>query len=287
MSGTELDTRAASDTGATSDSKTTRKDRRLGDEWHDWNGTTSPTELDIDERLRTFLVLAAVSVLMLVALLELGWYLVKPRIEQLSLALSHVVEWSAFVGFIVFLALVCVEITLLVRFKKSLFPYIWAEKFLLALLSKSMWLGEKLGISKDRVGNSFIKVHNLMLKSHRRVLKGDMLLILLPRCLEKETRRQIVERVSGRAVQVVTAAGGEEARKAIKQHNPSLILAVACERDLISGIKDVAEKIPVLAIPNKRPEGPCKNTHLHLTDLDEALKFFADTARRLGAPKPA
>jgi hypothetical protein len=269
------------------DSKASGKDRRLGDEWHDWNGSTNPGELDIDERQRTFLALAAVTVLMGIALLQLGWYLAKPRIEQLSVFLSHFIEWSAFVLFILFLVLVCVEVFLLIRFRKSVFPYLWVEKFLLALLSRSMWLGEKFGISKDRVGNSFIKVHNLMLKSHSRILKGDVLLVLLPRCLEKEARRQVVERVNGKAVQIVTAAGGEEARKAVKRHNPSLILAVACERDLISGIKDVAKKIPVLAIPNKRPEGPCKNTHLHLTDLDEALKFVADTARGLGAPKPA
>lgn len=269
------------------DSKMTQKDRRLGDEWLDWNGTTKPSELDIDERQRTFLALAAGTVLMAIALLQLGWYLAKPRIEQLSLFLSHFIEWSAFVLFVLFLLMVCVEMTLLIRFKKSVFPYIWAEKFLLALLSRSMWLGEKFGISKDRVGNSFIKVHNLMLKSHARVLKGNVLLILLPRCLGKEAKRQVVERVNGRAVQIVTAAGGEEARNAIRRHNPSLILAVACERDLISGIRDVAEKIPVLAIPNKRPEGPCKNTHLQLTDLDEALRFVADSAGELPTPKTA
>jgi hypothetical protein len=269
------------------DSKPTPKDRRLGDEWQDWNGSTNPAEIEIDERLRTFLILAAGTVLMIIASLQLGWYLAKPRIEQLSPFLAHFVEWSAFVLFILFLVLTGLEITLLMRFRKSVFPYLWAEKFILALLSRSMWLGEKFGISRDRVGNSFIKMHNLMLKSHARALRGDVLLILLPRCLEKETRRQVVERVNGRAVQVVTAAGGEEARKAIRQHHPSLILAVACERDLISGIKDVAEKIPVLAIPNKRPEGPCKNTSFHLTDLDEALKFVADCACGLGSPKPA
>jgi hypothetical protein len=269
------------------DSKTRPKDRRLGDEWLDWKGTTDPAERDIDEKLRTFLALAAGTLVMLVASLLVGWYLAKPRIDQLSPALSHVIEWSASALFILFFLLAGLETSLLVRFKKSLFPYLWAEKFILALLSRSMWLGEKFGISKDRVGNSFIKVHNLMLKSHARVLKGDVLLILLPRCLEKETRRQVVERVNGRAVQIVTAAGGEEARKAIRQHNPSLILAVACERDLISGIKDVAERIPVLAIPNKRPEGPCKNTCLHLSDLDEALKFIADSAARVESPKPA
>ncbi len=94
----------------------------------------------------------------------------------------------------------------------------------------------------------------------------------------------MVERANGRAVQIVTAAGGEEARKAIREYKPSLILAIACERDLISGIRDVAEKIPVLAIPNKRPEGPCKNTHLHLDALDDALKFITGRTGKTANP---
>jgi hypothetical protein len=36
----------------------------------------------------------------------------------------------------------------------------------------------------------------------------------------------------------------------------------------------VAEKIFVLAIPNKRPEGPCKNTGLPLDAFDDALGFI-------------
>lgn len=256
------------------DSKAGRKDRKLGDEWLDWKGSASPQEDDIDEKLSTFLTLAAGSVLILIACLWFGWYLAKPRIDQLSPVLSSLIGWAAVALAVILLLLVALETTLLLKFKKSVFPYIWAEKLLLSLLSKSMWLGEKLGISKDRVGNSFIKAHNLIVKSHARRLNVGALLILLPRCLEKEAKRQVVERTNGRAVQIVTAAGGEEARKAIREHKPSLILAIACERDLISGIRDVAEKIPVLAVPNKRPEGPCKNTHLHLDALDDALKFI-------------
>jgi len=264
-----------------------RRDRKLGDEWADWNGTTDPAEPEIDEKVRTFLALAAAAVIIIVASLQLAWYLAKPRIEQLSLFLSHLVEWSALVVAIFLVLLVSLETVLAVGFKKSLFPYTWAGRLLLFLLSKSIWLGQKFGISRDRVGNSFIKAHNLMLKTHAGELKGDVLLILLPRCLDKETRRQVIERVNGRSVRIVTAAGGEEARRAIREHRPSVILAVACERDLISGIRDVAERIPVLAIPNKRPEGPCKNTHLHLADLDEALDFIACSTGRLANPQPS
>lgn len=268
------------------DLKEKRRDRRLGDEWADWNGTSDPSELDIDEKLRTFLALAGGALLIILAALELGWYLAKPRIEQLSPFLSHLIGWSALVVAVFLLVLVSFETTLVIVFKRSLFPYPLAGRLLLSLLSKSMWLGQKFGISRDRVGNSFIKAHNLMLKTHAGALRGDVLLVLLPRCLEKETKRQVIERVNGRAVQIVTAGGGEEARRAIRQHNPSLILAVACERDLISGIKDLAERIPVLAIANKRPEGPCKNTHLQLDELDDVLNFIIRRTGSIATPEP-
>jgi uncharacterized protein len=269
------------------ESKAKTADRRLGDEWVDWNDSLDPAEAEVDEKLGTFLALAAASILILIAVIQVSWYLAKPRIEQFSHSLTHVIEWSVVLLGAVFVVLICIEAMLLLRFRRSLMPYVWAEKVFLSLLSKTVWLGAKFGISRDRVANSFIKAHNLMVKSHASELKTDVLLVLVPRCLEKDSRRQVVERANGRAIQVVTAAGGEEARKAIRQFKPSLILAIACERDLISGIKDVAEKIPVLAIPNKRPEGPCKNTQVYIQDFDDALKFIADrTVRTSGLVDP-
>jgi hypothetical protein len=258
----------------------TANDRRLGDEWLGWNGSSDRQESDADEKLRTFLTLAALAVLIMFAAFELAWYLAKPRFEQISLPLSRLLEWSALIVILLLVLLAGLETILLLKFRRSLLPYVWGEKLLLSFLSKAVWLGAKFGISRDRVGNSFIKAHNIMLKSHAAKLRADTFLILLPRCLEKNTRRQVVERANGKAAQVVTAAGGEEARKAIRQYRPSLILAIACERDLISGIRDVARKIPVLAIPNKRPEGPCKNTQVFIEDLDDALKFIETAGSR-------
>jgi hypothetical protein len=58
---------------------------------------------------------------------------------------------------------------------------------------------------------------------------------------------------------------------------PQAIIAVACERDLVSGLQDVAPKIPVFAIPNKRPEGPCKNTFINIEELEASIKDFLET----------
>jgi len=255
------------------------QDRKLGDEWTDWKGGTDARESAIDETLTTFFLLAIGIVCILIALLPLFWYLIKPRIMQLNYFVSTLVEWSvtgfAFVCFILFLA----ESISILGFRKSIFPYRWREKFILFLLPKTIWLGAKLGISRDRVGNSFIKAHNFIIRNFANNLNTERPLILLPRCLKKETRTQIMNKMNG--FKVVTAAGGEQAREAIRQYKPTCILALACERDLMSGIKDVAEKIPVLAIPNKRPEGPCKNTDVYLDELDDTLRFIIEKRNKI------
>ena len=252
------------------------QDRKLGDQWTDWKGTINRRDFEVDENLTTFFILAFGIIFIFLALLPLAWYLIKPRIMLLNHFISDLIEW-----FIMGFALVCLILFLLegisiLKFRKSLFPYRWREKFILYILPKTIWLGAKFGISKDRVGNSFIKVHNFITKNFAGNLSTDRLLILLPRCLKRETRAQIMNRINGHDFKVVTAGGGEQAREAIRRHQPTFILALACERDLMSGISDVAEKIPVLAIPNKRPEGPCKNTEVYLDELDEILKFIIE-----------
>ena len=251
-------------------------DRKLGDEWTDWDGDTDSAKAEANECSGTFLMLAGGILILLIALLNAGWYLVKPRIEQFVPGASVPLQWGI-EGFCVFILLVAAaEAISVARFGRSLLPYVWTERSLLALLSKAVWLGRRFGISRDRVSNSFIKVHNVVLKASANRLSVERLLILLPRCLERATRSQVLDRIDRLAAKIVTAAGGEEARKAIQEHRPSIILAIACERDLISGLKDVADRIPVFAIANKRPQGPCKNTQLPIEELDKALNFLAE-----------
>lgn len=251
------------------------KDRRLGDQWSDWTGD-SDRQSEIDEKPATFFLLALGVMSIFVLFLFVGWYLVTPRIEQLNPLFPDLIKWSV-IGCVVFFSLlILAEGISLSTFNRSLFPYRWIEKPFLFLLPKTVWLGAKFGISRDRVGNSFIKVNNFITKSHVPVLNPERLLILLPRCLTKESRGEIIDKLNGHSFKILTAGGGEEAREAISKYRPMFILALACERDLMSGIKDVAEKIPVLALPNKRPEGPCKNTHVSLGELEDALRFIIE-----------
>jgi hypothetical protein len=251
-------------------------DRKLGDEWNDWKGDADPRDRDIDERVSTFLTLASGVLFVSVVLLLLGWFMIKPRFEQIDPSFAQLTGWLLAGVIAGFVLAIFFEGGLLIRKGRSFLPYSWAEKFFLSLLPGTLWLGGKFGISKDRVGNSFIKIHNIITKGHVGRQNGGKLLVLLPRCLKKEARQELTGRLSGDDYKIFTATGGEEAREAIRQYRPASILAIACERDLMSGIKDVADKIPVIAIPNKRPEGPCKNTEFSIPDLEEALKVLRE-----------
>jgi len=252
-----------------------RKDRKLGDEWIDWKGDPDSREGEINENLSTFLWLASGILTIYILLLLLGWFMVKPRFQQFDPLLAVCAGW-VIAGFTICLVTSAIlEVVLLRTFKKSLFPYGWIQRLVVWLLPKTIWLGKKFGINKDRIGNSFIKMHNFITMSFAGKLNAGRMLVLLPRCLKKEARAELMNRLHGSDYKVLTAAGGEEARKAIRQYRPTTILAIACERDLMGGVKDVADKIPVIAIPNRRPEGPCKNTDFALSDLDEALAALA------------
>ncbi len=67
------------------------------------------------------------------------------------------------------------------------------------------------------------------------------------------------------------ATGGNLARRIVSHSGPDAIVAVACERDLSSGIADTYP-IPVLGICNERPFGPCINTRVDLGKVEEAIK---------------
>ena len=158
-----------------SDKKKGPPDRRLGDEWLDWNG--DPRDAEIDEKLSTFLTLAAGAVLIFFACLQIAWYLAKPRFEQLSPLLSSLIGWVTILLTVIVLLLVAVETTLLLKFRKSIFPYMWGAKFLLSLLSKTMWLGGKMGISRDiarfrRRQEMIARRQSHALKPHRRLGVG-------------------------------------------------------------------------------------------------------------------
>ena len=253
------------------DRKPDRPDRVLGDEWLDWKGSDEPSM--ITEGKGTFLILSFVVLAGFVLLGILFWYLVLPRFEQygrLYAALLTAAVAAAALFFLVWYALLIgavvtqrIYLAICLRRGGNLFTWLFPTVARLA---------QSFGISRDRLGHSFIEVSNRLAVPGR---AGGSVLALIPRCLSKELKDD-VKRVCAEfpGVIVHTAPGGTQARSIIRDIRPRAIVAVACERDLVSGIHDVAPKIPIIGIPNTRPHGPCKDTSIDIAKFRSAVLFF-------------
>lgn len=160
-------------------------------------------------------------------------------------------------------------------------------KFLLPVIE---FIGKILGISKDRIRQSFIAMNNSLVASQHLQVRPDRVLILLPHCLQlfdceiKVTGdinkcircgrcdiKGLADLAEKYRIDISVATGGTLARKVIIEKRPKLVVAVACERDLTSGIKD-CYPLPVIGILNDRPFGPCFNTKVEVPKIDEALQ---------------
>jgi len=247
------------------------KKRVLGDEWKGWEGDIY--EKDTGENKRTFLLLSLVILASLILLAFLFLYLVLPRFELFGRFWAVVIT-GAVIAIAVSLVIWYALLVLKVIFKNCYLNVCLgrSNRLFYFLLPYAYKLASVLGISRDRIAHSFILVNNRLTPPP---VKQGSILALLPRCLRKDVMKSVKE-ICDRYPDVVyhVAPGGTVARKIVKDVSPSSIVAVACERDLLSGIKDLTGKIPVIGIPNKRPHGPCKDTVIELEELRAALDFF-------------
>ena len=76
-------------------------------------------------------------------------------------------------------------------------------------------------------------------------------------------------------ISISVATGGTLARRIVVEKRPEMIIAVACERDLTSGIQD-SYPIPVYGILNRRPFGPCYDTDVDLELVEKGIRTFLE-----------
>lgn len=153
-------------------------------------------------------------------------------------------------------------------------------------------LGRLLGIDQQKVRQSFIQVNNdITLQNHRKYAPEEIL-VLLPHCIQwhdcphrvsSDIRRcrqcgkcdvgSLIQLTERYGAHLAIATGGTIARRIVVEKRPRMILAVACERDLASGIQDT-HPLPVYGILNERPFGPCIDTKVSLSQLEAALRHF-------------
>ena len=244
-------------------------DRRLGEEWLDWDGQSRPESSEAE--YRTFLGLAVLSTLVLILVGGLFLWLIYPRLAAIGTFLPRLFS----VLFLVFCGILILWLILFVLSAVLRWPFtrlIVIPPLVNRLLSIVMTVGRILGVSRDRLANSFLKIHNMIIGTRPTRTDPEKLLLLMPRCLTKENNSRLRELRDRYRFQMATVGGGTEARLKIKEVHPRIIIAIACERDLISGFREINPYIPVIGFPNQRPEGPCKNTCVDLTKIEQAIK---------------
>jgi uncharacterized protein len=249
----------------------------------------------VDERMygrkTDFLLLTSLSFGLCLVIWELLWWLVSPRFHHLHVNLhlvtNGVVQACALIFVLSFLLLIFHVIA-----EKMILLDTYIRWFFLHTYPLAYRLGRLFGLGKERLGITFITVNNILVgKIKKRFLPGQMI-ILLPHCLQTQKCEQRIQNAIDNCnacgecdlsefkklmketqVAVHVATGGTLARRIITNNKPMFIVAVACHRDLVDGIRE-SYPIPVYGILNERPEGPCINTIVDIERVKKALEYF-------------
>jgi hypothetical protein len=213
---------------------------------------------------------------------------------KLGLSLTETLIYSAL--FIILLLLVASWILVLLSTHHPIRPkgLLYFSKWMLAHVH--YYLARALGTitfqKKEKWQESFLHFNNEIVLSQARDISHKNILLLLPHCLQNSSCKiritgdinecaecgkcdiAGIKKMAARYnVKAAVATGGSLARKLIKDHAPNVIVAVACHRDLTDGVRD-AWKVPVYAVLNERPNGPCFETKVNTKTIEFAIKKF-------------
>jgi hypothetical protein len=258
-------------------------DRKLGDEWAEWVGDLSTYEKEIQEGKRLFLLFYFCGLTAVTAVTLFLYYLIAPRLYQAHPFIDNIVLWLVIIVFgaiyfwsLLLLLTISTNINFMFVRRKTGLHIEWIYPVVYKIAGM-------FNISKDRIGHSLLKVNNALIYATKRKFTASNLLVLLPRCLDADSRTKVTALTQRYGCTVFTATGGQSARNMLKKVKPDAIIGVACERDLVSGMADSPHYVPIIAITNKRPHGPCKDTVIDVEALEKAVKNTTRLAGQLSA----
>jgi len=248
-------------------------DRRLGHEWDEWDGRPLPNRGDYDSSPTLFFGWSAIALIVGLGLAAALLYLFRPRLADLHAALPRLL-WSGLAAVGLVLWAWWGVLFLSYATGRALLPERLAERGpFLRLMRLTSRVAERFG-RRDWVENASVKVYNALALLRGRKVGAGELLLLIPRCLSKETLDGVLGIAGKYGVPVFVATRGQLARRVIRERRPRAVVAVACERDMVSGLHDVAGKIPVLGLTMTLPSGPCKDAVLNLGQLEEWVRAY-------------
>lgn len=241
---------------------------------------------------RIFIGLLVITCLILFFLIFLLWYVPIVGLKNIHPSLPLI-----FTLFLSLPVLLMISGGLLLVFTILIGRDIFLSQKLRGIVAKVLFpfmilMGKLVGVSRERVQQSFVELNNHLVRSNSHRVRPEKLLILLPHCIQdfdcdikitgniknckgcgKCEIKDLVELSDQFKVKIAVATGGTLARRIIVENRPEAIVAVACELDLTSGIQD-SYPIPVIGILNDRPKGPCINTRVDIQKVRDAVLDF-------------
>jgi uncharacterized protein len=237
------------------------------------DGRPLPNQGDYDSPPILFFAWSAVALAAGLGLGMLALFLLAPRIKAIHPAVISVL-WIGLVIVGSVLWLWWGVLLLSYELGRPLLPERLAERGpFLRLMRLTSRVANRFG-RRDWVENAAVKVYNALAVTRARKVQGGELLLLIPRCLSKVTLDGVLGIAGKYGVPVFVATRGQLARRVIRERRPKAVVAVACERDMVSGLHDVAGKIPVLGLTMTLPAGPCKDANLDLAQLEQWVRAY-------------
>ena len=156
-------------------------------------------------------------------------------------------------------------------------------------LAISHFLIDTFRLNNEHICRMYIELNNRLVLMRHKACSTSEILLLLPHCLQHpECTNKVTDstaecktcgrcdigetlkvcRKYGVAAAVVT--GGLAARDVLKRLKVKAAVAVACEKELYTGLKDMRH-IDVIGIINKRPNGPCRHTKADIAVIEKTI----------------
>ena len=246
---------------------------------------------------RVFIGLLAVTCVILGGLAYLLWWVPNVGLQNIHPYLPIIL--AGILGLVVF-AVVAGSILLTVTILAG--RDFFLSKKLRGVVVKVLFpllvvMGKIFGLSREKISHSFVAINNQLVLAQDLMVSPARLLLLMPHCLQdhnckvkitgnvencegcgKCPIKELLELSRKYKVELAVATGGTIARRIVVQKRPQLIIGVACERDLTSGIQDTYP-LPVYGVFNHRPFGPCFNTGLPLAEVEMAIRHFLNSSK--------
>ncbi|OPX29985.1 MAG: hypothetical protein B1H06_00600 [Candidatus Cloacimonas sp. 4484_143] len=216
-----------------------------------------------------FLILSTITLILMMVITTLLWWFISPRLHEISIVLAGL-SLTALRMFYLILVLGTILVLLISYTETNLLVAKFAIRaYIRIIYPVTLLLGRLLGISKEKIRESFVSVNPHCLQH----IDCDIRITTdVKKCIKcgKCDIAKLCEISENYKIKMAIATGGTLARKIIIENRPKFIIAVACDRDLVDGLREVFP-IPVYGVLNLRPEGPCVNTRVITENIETAL----------------